>query len=306
MNVLIPIQITDAMITSNPIAEPAAGETAWVSAGTYVLGDRRIRTTTHRVYECVQAHTGRTSLPEFDTTYWLDYGPTLKWAVFDDLVSTQSTAATTLTFVIKPGFFNAVALYGLDAANIAITIKDATGGNVVFTRSEALMAPPFDWYDWAFGRIVPQDKYLVTGLMPYPEAELTITLTAATGVTVKAGIIAIGDFRALAGDGDWGGTQYGATAEPVTYSYIKRNDDGTTKIVRRHAATDMKVSVIMPMEFADETVAALQDVLDRPCAWIASDSAGYAALNVFGLGSGYMSYDSFGIATLSIHVKGFI
>ena len=185
MNVLVPIKITDAMIAANPVAEPAAGETAWVSGGTYALGDRRIRSTTHRVYECVQAHSARTALPEADSAYWLDYGPTQKYAVFDELTSTQSTAVTTLTYVIKPGFFNAVALYGLDAATVDITVKDAPGGNVFFTQTHELSMPPLDWYDWAFGRIQPLDKLVVTGIVPYPEAELTITLSAAAGVTVK-------------------------------------------------------------------------------------------------------------------------
>ena len=147
---------------------------------------------------------------------------------------------------------------------------------------------------------------LASGFLPYPDPELTITLTVATGATVKAGIIAVGDMSSLAGDGEWGGTQYGAKAEPVSYSYIKRNDDGTTKIVRRHAATDMNVSIILPREFADAAVGVVQSVLDKPVAWIATQATGYESLSVFGLGSGSMSYDSFGIATLSINVKGLI
>ena len=54
MNIITPITVTAAMIGgATTIAEPAAGETAWVSAGTYALGDLRIRTSTHRVYKCV-------------------------------------------------------------------------------------------------------------------------------------------------------------------------------------------------------------------------------------------------------------
>lgn len=306
MNVLVPTPITDAMLSSSSITEPAAGETAWAPAGTYALGDKRIRATTHRIYECVLAHTGRTALPEADAAYWLDISPTQKWAAFDSLTSTQSSIVTPLTFVLRPGFFNAVACYGLDGATLLISLKDAPGGTVVYAQTIDLTAPPLDWYDWGFGRIQPLDKALVQGLTPYPDAELTITITAAASVTVKAGIIAVGDFRELAGDGDWGGTKYGATAEPVTYSYIKRNDDGTTKIVRRHAATDLSVDVVMPREYADAAVAAVQQVLDVPAAWIATDASGYASLNVFGLGSGSMQYNSFYDAVFSIKVKGLV
>ena len=306
MQVLVPIPITDAMLSSSTISEPAAGETAWVSAGTYALGDKRIRTTTHRVYECVQAHTGRSALPEVDSSYWLDVSPTQKWAPFDTLVSTQAAIVTPLTYVLRPGFFNALTCYGLDGATLLISVKDAPGGSVIYTQTIDLTVPPLDWYDWGFGRIQALDKTLVSGIIPYPDAELTITITASAAVTVKAGIIAIGDLRDIAGDGDWGGTQYGATAEPVTYSYIKRNDDGTTKIVRRHAATDLSVNVVLPREYADAAVATVQAVLDVPAAWIATDAIGYAALNVFGLGSGSMQYDSFDIANFSIKVKGLV
>ena len=306
MNVLIPITITDAMLTSSTVAEPAAGETAWVASTAYVLGDRRIRTTTHKVYECVQAHTSRTALPEVDTAYWLEYGPTLKWAAFEEMTSTKSSATTTLSYVLRPGFFNAIALYGMEAASLSITLKDAPGGTVVDSRTIDLSAQPRDFYDWAFGGFKPLASIVASGFLPYPDPELTITLTVATGATVKAGIIAVGDMSSLAGDGEWGGTQYGAKAEPVSYSYIKRNDDGTTKIVRRHAATDMNVSIILPREFADAAVGVVQSVLDKPVAWIATQATGYESLSVFGLGSGSMSYDSFGIATLSINVKGLI
>jgi hypothetical protein len=86
MKLLVPKPITAARIAAGTtIAEPAAGETLWVSGGTYALGDKRIRVETHRVYEAVQASTGRTIAPELDGTYWKDMGPTLRWAPFDQL-----------------------------------------------------------------------------------------------------------------------------------------------------------------------------------------------------------------------------
>ena len=76
--VMVPVTISDSMILAGTsIAEPAASETVWVSGGTYTLGQERIRTTTHRVYEC--AHSGRTALPEADPTFWQDTRPTLRW-----------------------------------------------------------------------------------------------------------------------------------------------------------------------------------------------------------------------------------
>ncbi len=63
---------------------------------------------------------------------------------------------------------------------------------------------------------------------------------------------------------------------------------------------------MMPREEADAVLQSVQNVLDVPVAWIATQATGYAGLTTFGLGSGKMSYDSFGMATLSINVKGLV
>lgn len=306
MHVLIPITITDSMLSSCTIAEPAAGETAWVSGGTYALGDRRIRTATHRVYECVLAHSGRSTAPESDTAYWLDVGPTARWAMFDNQVSTQSTIVTPLTVVLRPGFFNALALYGLEGGTATITVKDAPGGSTIFTKAYELIQPPLDLYDWAFGPIRPLTKLVISDLVPYPDAELTISITAAAGVTVKAGMVVIGDYRSLLGDGEWGGTTYGASAEPVDYSYVKTDDFGNTSIKKRRNATDMRVKVVLPRSEADAALEIVQQVLSVPCPWVATKALGYAGLNVFGLGSGSLTYDSPNHATLNLYVKGLV
>ena len=307
MNIITPITVTAAMIgAGTTIAEPAAGETAWVSAGTYALADLRIRTTTHRVYKCVQAHTGRTALPEDDSAYWLDYQPTQKWAPFDVYTSTAATTVTTMTYVLTPGYFNAVALYGLTGNAYTLTVKDVTGGTTIYSSSGYLYDAPIGWYEYLFGTVVAVRKLVFTEIPIRPAAELTLTITAATGEAVGLGMLVCGDYVPLHGYGDWGGVQYGASAEPVTYSYIRTDEYGTTTIVRRHSATNLRVSVALPRDQADGALQAMQSVLDVPVAWIATDSQGYSGLSTFGIGSGSMNYDSYGTANFEINVKGLV
>jgi hypothetical protein len=309
MNIISPITITDAMIgAGTTVAEPSATETAWSNASVpYIVGDVRIRATTHRKYRCAAAHTSAASpLPENDPTRWVDIGPTDRWAPFDYYASTQATGITSISYVLQPGYVNALALYGLTGTQYSITVKDTPGGTVIDTRTGYLTDDPAGWYEYLFGAPRTVNKVVQTGLPIRPTAEITITITAATGQPVGIGMIVLGDYTSLVGEGDWGGTQYGAKAEPVTYSYIKTNTDGTTAIVRRHAATNMRVTIAMPRTEADAVLQAVQQVLDVPVAWVATSAAGYRGLNVFGLGSGSMSYDSFGIATLEINVKGMI
>jgi len=304
MNILTPLTITDAMILAGTtIAEPDASETAWVSAGTYSLGQERIRSTTHKVYECVQASTGRTALPEVDSAYWLEKRPTKRWAPFDSYTSTAASGTTSMTYVLQPGYFNALGMYGLVGTSAAITVKDAPGGATIYSNTVSLLENPLGWWEFLFLPVRQISKIILTNIPIRPTAELTITLT---GATVEVGMINVGDYKSLIGDGDWGGTQYGASAEPVSYSYIKTNADGTTTIVRRNAATSMRASIILPRDQADYALACVQDVLDVPVSWVATDANGFTGLNVFGLGSGSLSYDSFNIATLDINVKGMI
>ena len=309
MNIISPITITDSMIgAGTTIAEPASGETAWSgSSVSYIVGDERIRTTTHRKYRCATAHTSAASpLPENDPTRWVDIGPTLRWAPFDIYTSTQATATTTLSYVLQPGYFNALALYGLTGSGYTVTVKDAPGGTTLYTRTGYLGEDPLGWYEYLFAAPRSINKLVFSGIPIRPTAELTVTITAASGQPVGVGMVVPGDFTSLIGQGTWGGTQYGAKAEPITYSFIKTNDDGTTTIMRRHAATNMRVTVAMPRDEADAVLQTVQSVLDVPVAWIATESPNYRGLNVFGLGSASMSYDSFGTANLEINVRGLI
>jgi len=307
--VLVPIELTDAMLSSSTIAEPAATETAWNAATNYAVGAEAILVSTHRVYTNLLGGVNATS-PELALTgatpRWLDTRPTLRWAAFDSQVSTQSTAVTPLTYVMLPGLINAIAFYGLDGTTLSISIKDAPGGTVIYTNTIDLTEPPLDYYDYYFGRIKSLTKAVVKDLVPYANPEITISITAGVGVTVKAGMIAFGDLRALLSTGEIGGTLTGAKAKPVTYSYISTDAFGTTSIVRRTAATDLDITAQVPTSDADTALATIQEVLDVPAAWIGSDTANFTGLNVFGLASGDVSYEGPTYSIITINVRGLI
>jgi hypothetical protein len=314
MNIIIPIPITDAMIgAGTTIAEPsaretAAGETAWSgSSVAYAVNAVHVRSTTHRKYRCAVAHSSAASpLPENDPTRWVDIGPTDRWAPFDKYTNTQALTTTTLTYVLSPGYFNSLALYGLVGAQYSITVKDAPGGTTIFTRSGFLTQDPLGWYEYLFVATSQINKLVFKDIPIRPTAELTITITAASGQPVGVGMIVTGDFASIVGEtAEWGGTLAGATAEPVTYSYINTDEFGKTTIVRRHAATNMRCQVALPRAFADAALQRLQSVLDQPVACVATASTGYDGLNVFGLiSTSPVSYDSFQNASIDINVKG--
>lgn len=307
--VLVPIAVTDAMIGGSTAVEPGPGESVWNAVTNYSVGTEVILTATHRVYENLIAGVDATS-PDVSITQtnprWLNKRPTNRWAAFDGQISTQTAVVSPLTFVLLPGMVNAISMYGLDAASYAVSIKDAPGGTVICSNTGELLESPVDAYDYYFGRIKPLTKLFIGDLVPYENPEITITLTAAPGTSVKAGMIAIGDLRPLVTSDNAGGTQYGARAKPVTYSYINTDAFGATSIVRRTKATDMDIRVQVPKEDTDSALATIQEVLDIPVAVIGSDVPGFTGLNVFGLVSGDVSYDGPTYSAISIQVKGFI
>ena len=308
MRIIIPVEITPAMIVAGTsVAEPAANETAWASGGTYALSDLRIRASTHRTYRCVQAIAGGTTAPEDDPLHWQDIGPTQRMAPFDYYQSTKARAATQVTYVIDAGFFNAVALYGIDGESVELTVKSA--GVTVWSETFFLRADPDGWYEYLFMTPRRLDRLLRMGIPIAPSMQLTVKVNN-TDVSSQAGIgtIIVGDEWDMTGGaymGSVGGVRWGAEAKPTTYSYIKTDEYGDTKIVKRRSATDMQCEVIVPISQADVVLDKLQQLLDVPVACIASTAHYAKGLNVYGLiTSSPVRYESPGFATINFTVKG--
>jgi hypothetical protein len=303
MNILIPLEITPAMIVSTSMVEPAAGETVWVSAGTYVLDDRRIRTTVHRKFKCIQPHTGRTALPENDPLFWEDEDPTAKFAPFDTYVSTGASSASPLNYVLNIGFFDGISAYGLVGSQASIVIKNGPGGAVLDTRTVSLYEESLGLYEYLFGPKLQKTKLLETGLTLHPTAEVTLTITGPS--TVGIGMFNVGQYRTLVGQ--WGGTQYGASVEPTSTSRIKTDSvTGKVSIKRGNAATGMRASAVLDIADANYALQSIQQMLDVPLTIVASASEGYEGLNVFGLVNAVLSFPMPGVANLSINTKPMI
>lgn len=306
LSVLAPAPITDAILTSTV---PEADYAPYAAGTAYTLGARCISTTTHRIYESQQgSNTGHdptnVANQSGTTIWWNDIGPTNKWAMFDGVVSTQTTIASPLTVVLRPGFFNSIYLAAVDAQQLDITVRDAPGGNIIYAYSAALEASaPSDYYEYFFDRFKPQTDFLAIGIDPFNNAEITLTLSSPGGLEVACGVMAVGDLRPL------GDTQRGATAKPKTYSYINQDAFGNTTIVRRKATTDMAASATLDISEANSVLATIQGVLDVPCVWVCTDSPQYSGLRVFGLGSGEIKYDDPDnalLCNLSLTVQGLI
>lgn len=303
LSILAPVSITDAMLTSSSVAENDYA--VYNASTTYALGVRCISTVTHRIYESAQAgNVGKdpTNIANRAGTsiWWIDVAPTNRWAMFDGIVSTQTSIASTLTVVLRPGVFNAFYLGGIDADTITYSVRDSPGGTVVSTYTGVLEgSAPDDYYEYFFDRFKPMTDFTASGIPEYNAAELTITLTKASG-NVKVGILAVGDLRPL------GKTQFGVKAKPKTFSYIKVDDAGNNTIKKRKASTDLSATAMLELSDANMVLGTLRSVLDVPCVVICSDRIVHEGLRCFGLVSGEISYDHPTHCQLSLNVQGLI
>lgn len=305
MNIIVPIAITSNLIGPGcSLSEDSTA--AWV-AGTYAIGDERHVVATHAVYKC--AIDGPSALsPELEPTRWKRVRPTNKMAPFDIYTSTAAKSTTVdIVYPITARFCNAVALYGAVGATYDITVRSTAGGAVIYNKNGRLRQGARGWYSYFFGARRPLAKVIAKGIPIRPAAEITITIHAAAGATRALGMIAMGKYRSLCGDGPWGGTEYGSSAEPVSYGYVDIEDDGTTNWNAGPSATNLRCKIKFPRSQADQAVTLLQEVLGIPVACIGVDALGYAGLSTFGIiAASPVSYDSNGHASIDATVTGIV
>lgn len=271
MKVVKPTTLTAAMLVSTDAAETYS---AWNAATAYALNDIVLRTTTERLYQRLVAGTTATA-PESDTVNWLDIAPSNKWAMFDGEISTATTKSTSLTVVLKPGYVNSLALFGLVGSNLAVTVRDALAGNIVYTLSQDLDGTIIaDWYQYFFEPVVQLAEVVLTDLPPYGDAHITVVLTG-TG-TVECGICLVGTFYTL------GDTQYGASVGIIDYSRKVTDEFGVTTFVRRAYSKRMSAKLMLDNVQMNKVQRVLADLRATPCAWIGADDVTYAPLVVYG------------------------
>ncbi len=280
MRVIPPLTIADSMLTSTTVAEPdtTKGEVAWVSGTTYAVGDKRIRTTTHRVYQRLTAGAGTTP-PESDTVNWLDVGPTNRWAMFDLLKSTGSQVTSPLTVVLMPGKrIDSLGLVGLVADSVAITVK-VSGVTKYAVTVSLLNRLTTGWYRYFFGAFRYREEVAYFDLPPYTNAEITVTLTRASGAVSCGGLVmGVGVYM--------GKTQHSAEREGLNFSKIERDEFGTATLIQRRSVPRIAVQIRCKKSDVPTILALIDDLNAMPALWSGlddQDSGYFPALLLLGV-----------------------
>lgn len=272
MKVVDPIALTSAMLISTTAVETYI---AWNPVSAYTTGNIALLNSTQRLYRRLIAGTTATS-PDLDTVNWLNVGPTNKWAMFDSEISSLTTAPTTLTVVLAPGYVNSVALFGLVGATLTITARDGLAGPIVYGPESISLDGTVlsNWYMYFFEPSVQLAEVVRLNLPPYQNAHITITL-AGTG-TVACGICLTGTFY------DLGNTAFGATVGIIDYSRKDTDVFGVTTFVRRAYSKRMSARMMLDTVQINKVQRVLANLRATPCAWIGTDTANFEPLTVYG------------------------
>lgn len=274
LTVVKPLTMTTAMLVSSSV--PETDYAAWSSGTTYALGARVILTSTHKIYESLQA-TNLNHDPVTSPTWWIEVSATNRWKVFDTSNSTQTAQATSISYRVTPSvaITSFAALNLTNATSIRIRLVDATYGTV-YDKTTDLTAvqPEPEWWSWFFGLRVTPELSLATDLPAYPTADLFIDLTG--GASLAVGVFLFGQARQVGL-----GVNLGANIGIQDYSRKETNEFGDTVLVQRAFSKRASFDMLLEKADVDPTASFFTSVRAIPCLWIGHKD--YESLVVFGI-----------------------
>lgn len=258
---------------------PENEEPNWNAGTPYVVDDRVIYE--HYIYSRVVDGTTATS-PDLDAINWILVGPTNRWNAFDDSPSTLSEGSEYITYILKPGRVNSVALLELEGTEATVNLY-AEGERQYHAHTDLLNNDNVgDWYQYFYEPFYYQTSLAVTDLvnaslidMPqYTDSIITITIRKAAS-TARVGIIAVGTVYEL------GKTQNGIALNIIDYSKKDTNTYGNTVLVRRKFSRRIRGTFFLYSSKVDVISNLLSQYRATPVVWIGVD-ANYSSLIIYG------------------------
>lgn len=246
MHLARPITIDTTTLTSTNVAET---EAAWSGVTTYALGDAVYRVIDGIHQRFVSKQNGNTNkTPEVEPTWWSNPGPTNRWAMFDNTISTQTTNADHIEVVVDvptTDRIDTVYLAGLEGVSARIKVEDPSAGLVHdVTYSLADVAGIANWYDWLFEPVAYVPELLVVDLPNGAGSTVTVRINAPGG-TAACGALVIGYRKKL------GNTEWGVKTEIRDYSKFLEDDFGNRDLIEGAYRKLASCTVLLENRFKD-------------------------------------------------------
>lgn len=267
MRVVVPRTIDDIILTSSTISEPDDDETVFSAGPSLPLGTERINTTTHRVYQVVDpAGTTDDPIDGIIATppTWVNVRPTNKFAMFDNINSTQSEETTQLITEFEFGVVtDTVAGFNIaEVDTINITVTDPVEGEVFnFDVDMNDNSKINDFWEWHFIPVAKKREFIVSDLPYFSDA--TIKLTA-DGTDIKFGSLIIGNETFL------GVSKVGAGLQIVDFSRKETDDFGNTVVIPGRNSKLVEFDVVVDISDVGFVFNTLSDLTTIPSVWSSS------------------------------------
>ena len=271
MRVIRPVAITEAELISSSVPEDEYP--AYNPAADYIVGYSVIYE--HVTYESVQTpNVGHT--PGASPLYWAVKGPTNRWLMFDNEVSSQTEADESIVATIAPGLVDSLALLNLQGVLVNVRVTDGPGGAELYNHDYPLDGSEvFDWYQYFYQPFIEIHQIVLTDLPLYGSAHITATLTG--GGIVKVGSMIAGTAFYL------GEMELGVSVGMISFS--KKDTDpitGSTKFIKRKNSKRMSGQFMLDNFALDNVYRILAELDAVPSVWLGTDAAGYELLKFFG------------------------
>jgi hypothetical protein len=314
MNILRPKTITSSMFaagTTIPEVDTTVGEVLWVSGSTYAQGDRRVwKGYTYEAVAAVSgspANTYEPGSPNAANLWLKDEGaPTNRMAPFDKYLFTKARRPGSLTFVLKPGFVDGLALYGLEADTLSITVK-AAGVDLIPPVNVQLWQQAFGPWEYLFSDLQRGTYFTLKNLPLHPDVEISVTVSSNDLlVTAAIGFMSVGNWKQLFSPmSSTSGVQYGVESATRDYSYATEpNKDGTYIEVEGRKARDINLQCVIDAMQAPAAQLLLDQILGKAVAIEVSDLPRYGHLATVGKVTGSVRSPNWTTAQVDLQIKG--
>ncbi len=250
MKIIKPISITQSMFVSNVAA---SSETAWSSGSTYTSGDTVVADNadgipheytwlppsedtvsatsvypplTHFVVKRSDMNPDLKSTAEKYRHYWLDNGPSNKYACVSKRSRLATNNTSSIELEITPGeLFDSIALINLSGTSVTVFVDDPVEGEVYDSGEIDLLdhSNIFDEYDFCFAELLDKTELVITDLPAYPNATIEVNIYE-SGETVTLGEFVTGVTF------DVGTLLYDTNFTFTDYSDVTTDDSGITTL----------------------------------------------------------------------------
>ena len=255
----------------------AATDAEYDAAASYALNSIVISAVavgaTHHAYQSLVA--GNVGNALSDAGKWLDLGATNRYAMFDLINGTATTAATGIDVTVQvTGRADGVALMGLAARDVQVTMTDADAG-VVYDKTYSLVSDSgiTSWYEYFSEEVILRTDLVLTDLPLYSNAAVRVRLTNPDG-PVSCGTMVLGQTR------DIGTAVLGARAGIQDFSKKETDTFGNYTVIERSFAKRPTFKLVADNDQIDAIYALLTTLRATPAVWVGTD--GYAMTWVLG------------------------